>query len=250
MNNIGIFKGIDPEEDIEHNTNISGGATTADKSIKPNLTIALNKFHNSTNLEKDVIEMLKKMGIEKIGLPALFVVDEAKGLRYKKLGKDEEKYLWVFRDKNLKTLMFVDIFERAPYNIFRRAFRMFSVPWEFLILIIISTSGQISVLLPELGIDPSRRETTSLKFIDNFTLVQTYNVNAKSAASIHAGMFPREKINNWNEFLESNFRKEEFFKFGRPLIYGTFVNKIGKKLYTNEYDLDATLDDCKEFKLS
>jgi hypothetical protein len=125
---------------------------------------------------------------------------------------------------------------------------MFSVPWEFVILIIISTSGQISVLLPELDIDPSRREATSLKFIENFTLVQTYNVNTKSATSIHAGMFPSENIKDWNEFLESNIRKEEFFKFGRPLIYGTFVNNVGKKLYTDEYDLHATLEDCREFK--
>ena len=46
-------------------------------------------------------------------------------------------------------------------------------------LIVISTSGQISVLLPELDLDPSRREAASNEFIENFALVQTYNVNSE-----------------------------------------------------------------------
>jgi hypothetical protein len=215
--------------------------------------ISLSKFtmgpYSTLNLEGDVVEMLKTLNVKSSGLPAIFVIDEAKGLRFKDPVKDDEKYFWSFTDYNVKSKQFQVILERSPYNVFRRTFRMFTVPWEFLMLIIISTSGQISVLLPELDMDPSRREATSLKFIPNFTLVQTYNVNAKDAKSIHSKMFPFENISDWNQFLNSKFRIEEFFKFGRPLIYGTFVKNVKKALYSNagDYKLDETLENCEEF---
>ena len=217
----------------------------------PNLleNISLNEFiinsHGTTELEKDVLEKLKKLGIS--GLPSLFVVDEAKGLRYKNSDKGEEQYFWMFQDWDIKDKTFGTISERSPYNVFRRTFRMFRLPWEILMLIIISTSEQISVMSPELVLDPSRRESTSLKFIENFVLVQTYNVNAEEALSIKAGMFPKENIKDWNDFLVSDFRKEEFFKIGRPLIYGTFVNEARDDLINKNYDLDAILDNCREF---
>ena len=53
------------------------------------------------------------------------------------------------------------VYNRAPYNVFRRIFRMFKYTWVRLMLIVISTNGQISVLLPELELDPSRRQTAS-----------------------------------------------------------------------------------------
>ena len=218
--------------------------------------ISLNEFAvttslNTNNLEEEVMLMLGKISIENNGLPSVFVIDEAKGLRFKKptkeaakSGKKCEKYNWRFRDWNADKNGYDDIKERAPYNIFRRTFRMFITPWKLLTLIIISTSGQISVPLPELDLDPSRREATSLNFMENFALVQTYNVNSEEAKSIHADMFPKGKINDWIQFLDSDFRKEEFFKNGRPLIYGTFI----KNLKNDPFNIEKTFEECNEFQ--
>ena len=57
-------------------------------------------------------------------------------------------------------------------------------------LIVVGTSGQISVLLPDLELDPSRRESSSNDFMENFELIQTYNVNSKFASNITDDMFP------------------------------------------------------------
>ena len=197
------------------------------------------------------MDMLKNLEIYQDVLPSIFVIDEARGLRYRRPGEKGKKYSWNFLDKNVNTSKVVPSHDRAPYNVFRRAFRIFKNLWERLILIVISTSGQISVLFPELELDPSRREATSNQFMDNFVLLQTYNVNSESASSMYADMFPKRidniDIKDWMEFIYSAFRIEEFFKFGRPLIYGTFVKDAKDSLYKNDYDLESTFQNCKEF---
>ena len=82
--------------------------------------------------------------------------------------------------------------KRSPYNVFRRVFRIFTNTWDHIMLIVISsTSGQIcaSVKLPELKVDPSWRPQTSSRFIENFALVQTYNVNSETVQTITAETF-------------------------------------------------------------
>jgi hypothetical protein len=213
-------------------------------------TFATNS-HRTEDLEGAVMEWLKQKESFEGGLPSIFVIDEAKGLRYPKHGQREEKYSWKFLDTNVNTTKVITISDRAPYNVFRRTFRMFTNLWERLIWIVISTSGQIRVLFSELELDHSRRDTTSSKFLDNFVLLRTYNVNSESASSMYAEMFPIRNVNihlkDWMEFIYSPFRIEEFFKIGRPLIYATFVKDAKDSLYNNNYDLESTFQDCKEF---
>ena len=59
---------------------------------------------------------------------------------------------------------------RTPYNVFRRVFRMFTNTWEVLMLIVISTSGEIIVQSPEIDLDPSRLSEDSNKFLETFRL--------------------------------------------------------------------------------
>ena len=143
---------------------------------------------------------------------------------------------------------------RTPYNIFRGAFRMFTYTWEQIMMITISTCGQITVLLPELRSDPSRRARGSSQFMEKFVLVDSYSVNnAEISRFINAEMFQRGKfkgkdgINNWLDFLESEFRIHEYFKFGRPLIYGYFKQYELENLLGGKYDLEAPFENCKEF---
>ena len=199
------------------------------KNLKPITKKSLHTFstkgYETKDLEGEVISSLTKRKTKIRQLPSLFVIDEARGLFFKKPG--DEKIDWKFRDSYEPK----DQINRAPYNVFRRAFRLFDCLWEHLMLIIISTCGQVSLLLPELDTDPSRRDSLSLDFLKPFVFVQTYNVNSEFASKIRDDMFPikngKKEIKNWREFLFSDFRKEEFFKFGRPLIYGTFV--LGSK---------------------
>ena len=195
----------------------------------------------TNKLEKKVMDMLKR--IKGANLPSIFVIDEAHGLRNKNDGRGN--YKWNLRDYNLRKKAIVEVVNRSPYNVFRRVFRIFKNTWERLMLIVISTSGQISISLPELKADPSRRPETSNKFIENFALVHTYNANSKIVRFINANMFQNgEGIKDWKEFLESDFRKEEYFKFGRPLTYAIFVEFVGQ---LKGYDLEAKFDDCEEF---
>ena len=206
-------------------------------------SINLHPTNIITNgLEKEVMKMLKRIEIKGINLPSIFVIDEAHGLRHK---KDDGNYKWKLRDFNLAKGEPFTALNRSPYNVFRRTFRIFTNTWERLMLIVISTSGQISILLPELKMDPSRRPETSNKFIENFSLVQTYNANSKIVRDINANMFPNEEgIKDWKEFLKSDFRKKEYFKFGRPLTYGIFLEKVGE---LKGYKLKEKFDDCEEF---
>ena len=201
----------------------------------------------------DLLKLFKKNDKSDC-LPSVFVIDEAHALLYEirhAFDASKVKYVWNLRDidvnnPKLKTPPQV---KRAPYNIFRRVFRMYTNAWDQIILITISTSGQISVLLPELKDDPSRRAYTSDKFMDNFILIQTYSANSTIIRDINAGMFRDGKygVKNWMEFLESKFRKIEYFKFGRPLTYGYFQKSEENNVNEGTYDLEAKFKDCKEF---
>ena len=171
-------------------------------------------------------------------------------MQYKGLSKDEEdKYNWEFRDMVVSANKYDNVGKRSPYNVFRRVFRIFTNTWERIMLIVISTSGQISVLLPDWKLDPSWRPQTSIRFIENFALVQTFSVHSETAQTLTA-----EKFTDWNEFLKSKDRIIEYFKLGRPLIYGIFLEKvvIDRKKYNLEakfeYNLEAEFNECEEFK--
>ena len=126
---------------------------------------------------------------------------------------------------------------------------MYFYTWEEILLITISTCGQISVLLPELK-GASRRPENSDKFMDNFALVHTYNANSLDSRKISAGMFRKGNlhgIENWKEFLISKFRKIEYFKLGRPLTYGYFKQSVEKKVRDDKYDMEKDFEGCKEF---
>ena len=189
-------------------------------------------------LEEDVMKLLKQFKQNSLyeHLPSIFVIDEAHGLLYdaKNISEGKKgKYEWNLRDIDLRVGEDEEMkVVRSPYNIFRRVFRMYFYTWEEILLITISTCGQISVLLPELKEDPSRRPENSDKFMDNFALVHTYNANSLDSRKISAGMFRKGNlhgIKNWKEFLISKFRKIEYFKLGRPLTYGYFKQSCGEK---------------------
>ena len=77
-------------------------------------------------------------------------------------------------------------------------------------------------------------------------LVQTYNVNSETVQSITA-----ESFTDWEKFLKSDVRIIEYFKLGRPLIYGIFLDNV-KDLENvkdpKKYNLESKFDDCGEFK--
>jgi hypothetical protein len=245
-----LFDGLKNLCENENSVIFDGVNTLELNNISVIEEASLNSFtvgsYRTNNLENFVMRNLKQMDTYKAGMPSIFVIDEAKGLKYNRNG---DEYDWGFFDMDVNNRTFVPIDNRGPYNIFRRVFRMFTNTWERLFLIVISTSGQISVLIPDLKLDPSRREATSNKFMENFVLLQTYSVNSERASFIHADMFPERgnKILNWKEFLTSPFRIEEFFKFGRPLVYGTFVEDVKSKLDSNAYNLEETFEKCSEF---
>ena len=195
------------------------------------------------NLENDVMNMLIRLRIEG-SLPSIFVIDEALGLQYKGLSKDEKEiYDWRFQDFNMMADKYVNVGGRAPYNVFRRVFRIFTNTWEHIMLIVISsTSGKICASFPppEQKLDPSLRQQTSSRFIENFVLVQTFNVNSETVQSITA-----ETCTDWEKFLKSDVRIIEYFKLGRPLIYGVFLDNV-KDL--KKYNLESKFEECGEFK--
>ena len=247
-----LFKGL--EEICRHGkyVDFDGINTLQLKDIPIAQRYSLNSFsieiHSkevlTSKLEVDVMTLLRQLGVK--DLPSIFVIDEANGLRYKNQTKDGGvKYNWIFRDIDFKKNLISYVSELAPYNVFRRVFRIFKNTWERIILIVIGTSGEVSVPLPEWKLDSSRRPETSSRFIENFALVQTYSVNSETVQFLTADMFPYQGINDWQEFLKSDFRKREYFKFGRPLIYGVFQECV-KDLKT--YDLEADFDECGEFK--
>ena len=235
-----------------------GSYTFELKSLKIVQDLSLDKFafkigateYLTKDLEGEVMTMLEKLGVDGNKLPSIFVVDEAHWLRRKKLedGREEE-FDWKLKDIEVQKKVEREVTGRSPYNVFRRAFRMFTNSWERIMLIIVSTSGQISVLLPELDLDTSRRPQTSSMFMENFSLIQTYSANSKIARSISAEMFPDDdlSIKNWMEFLDSDFRKIQYFKFGRPLTWGIFNLEAKKSIDEGEYDRESDFKNCKEF---
>jgi hypothetical protein len=201
----------------------------------------LNNFTVNSQTIKDLEQAVMKK-LEEISkysyLPSIFVIDEAIGLCYKKSGK---RYSWNFYDWDLDKGKRVRVHNFAPYNVFRRIFRMFDCTWERLMLIIISINRKVNFKLSDLKLDPSRRKEAHNTFIENFVLANTYNVNSELALAIKADNIP-----NWNIFLESDERMEEFFKHGRPLIYSTFKRHI--RLFPN-YSLEAGFEECYEFTI-
>jgi hypothetical protein len=97
-------------------------------------------------------------------------------------------YDWNFRDVIIDSKVRY-LRRRAPSNVFRRAFRIYTNLWKRLMLLIISSGGQISFLLPEPGGDPSRRPEGADIYMDIFALSQTYRVNSEITREILAGMF-------------------------------------------------------------
>ena len=207
----------------------------------------------TNNLEDDVMNLLEKFK-EKSGykhLPSVFVIDSANGLLYdiKEESKiKKRKYEWTLRDIDVKRSILVNV-TSDPHNIFRRIFRIYKNTWERLILITISTCVQINVALPELEEDPSKLPFTSHFLMENFVLAHTYSANSLVSREISAGMFRNGTygIKDWKEFLESNFRKIEYFKFGRPLTYGFFKVFYENCLKEGRYSLEMDLEDCHEF---
>ena len=116
-----------------------------------------------------------------------------------------------------------------------------------MLIVVSSTSGQIcaSFTPPEQKMDPSWRQQTSISFIENFALVQTYSVNSETVQSITA-----ETFTDWEKFLKSDVRIIEYFKLGRPLIYGIFLENVKDLKCENpkKYNLESKFDDCGEFK--
>ena len=247
-----IFSGL---KTLSLNDNTDENDTEKTKNdIKHNIAIIqyynLNRFmfdggkYLTENLEEDVKSLLEELRMKNPDIPAIFVIDEAHGLR---------NFGWSFQDKDLKEDTFMEILGRSPYTVFRRTFRIFTFTWEMLMLIVISTNGQISILLPELTADPSRRPQTSAKFMKNFSLISTHSVNSEIFQKIKADMFDHSSrttelcSENWMTFLDSNERKIEYFKFGRPLIWGVFKSVAQDAIEKNAYNLEADFDDCQEF---
>ena len=242
---------------IEFAQDVSASKSGQIPSIKnPNQFILCDR--KIDNLENTVMELLKELKERnKVqNLPAIFVIDEAQTLRFRNLQSKSQDYNWTFQDQDINDEVHT-LVNRAPYNVFRRAFRIFTNPWENLMLIIISTCGQNSVLTPEIGEDPSRRPEGADKYMETFALTPTYSANSDIAPVIGANMFKsgtykdmdqKTEIKDWLDFLESKFRIVEYFKFGRPLIYGAFKMYEENKLRKNLYDLEMNFEDCSEFK--
>ena len=226
------------------------------KDIEASSTKDTDPF-TTDNLENEVMLLLESFKSSK-DLPSVFIIDEAHGLLYKSLRTPKPPYEWKMRDINLGDVLESEevTITRAPYNVFRRVYRIFTNNWKKMMLITISTCGQISVLLPELKNDPSRRPKLSDKLMENFSFIQTYNVNSVFAQKIESEMFKKEKyhaigdnpITDWNVFLDSKFRKIEYFKFGRPLTYAFFKEIGEQKVLANEYNLEARFFESLEFK--
>ena len=110
------------------------------------------------------------------------------------------------------------------------------------------------MLPPDLEDDPSRRPEGSPNHMENFALVHTYCANSHVAPFINATMFKNGKyesvdgIKGWSDFLKSKFRIAEYFKLGRPLIYGIFKLYGENELINNQYDLEKKFDECREFQ--
>jgi hypothetical protein len=242
------------------------------KSENPlQLTSDLNKFSIDENvnnpevvftnhLEEDVMKLLENFQTDK-SLPCVFVIDEAQCLLYRNLEIPKalfSQFCWCLKDIDFgKKEPKEDIIEfQSPYSVFRRVFNMFSGIWERLMLVNVSSCREIIIPLKWFLEDHSWNCYGPPKFLKNFILLQTYNVNSMIIPEIKADMFQKRiyqlrgeaPIKDWNEFLESNFRLIKYFKFGRPLAYGIFKDLEEKNVLSNSYNLEAAYQDCCEFK--
>ena len=241
-----LFRGLGDICNYPKEVPFDGENTLALNKIQIVQKLFLNRFsidfipkeYLTNDLEGKVMALLESLKTKGSGLPSIFVIDEYQVLK--------KHYNWSFRDARVRCGSAHDVFsERTPFNIFQRVFRMFSNTWERLILIVVGKSGRTCLPLPDKDKDPSMAHGTSDGIIDNFSLVQTYSVNSDIFYSINANMFPNDKgVINWVDFLKSDFRKEEYFKFGRPLNYAVFKDLA----CLNDGEFGAKFKDCREFK--
>jgi hypothetical protein len=211
----------------------------------------------TNNLEKDVLKLLDEFQIDK-SMPCVFVIDEAKGLLYKSLETPQIPFSWCLRDIDLREKEPSDcyLYHQSPYNVFQRVFRVFSGIWERLILINVSSCLEIIIQTKSVKIDLSYANVLSPKILKNFIPFQAFNVNSMILQEIEADMFQKRiyqlksetPISDWNEFLKSNLRRIEYFKFGRPLIYEIFKDLEEENVSLHSYNLEAPYLECCEFK--
>jgi hypothetical protein len=209
----------------------------------------------TNNLEGDVLKLLEEFQTDKT-LPCAFVIDEAQGLLYKNSETTRKPFSWCLRDIDFRRVDPSEIhtYNQSPYTVFRRVFRIFSGIWERLMLINVSSCREIIVPTKNGKIDISSNSIP--KYLKNFLLLETFNVISTVLVEIEADMFQKRiyqlnseaPIKDWNEFLVSDFRIIEYFKFGRPLIYGIFKDLEELNVISKRYNLEATYQECCEFK--
>jgi hypothetical protein len=244
--------------------NLEKGMPATPSSLEPQIITNILEFSvegiSTKNLEEDVINLLSEFKTDQ-SLPSIFIIDEAQRLLYKSLKAPKVPYRWSLRDisfeRHRPSGSIISIVG-APLNIFRRIYRMFTNNWDQMMLITVSKYVEISVQLPELIGDPSRRPNLSKSAMENFSLIQTFNVNSDLFQDVKASMFDSDNekkyhskgeapIKDWNEFLVSQFRKIEYFKLGRPLTYAIFKYFEEKSVIENKYDLNERFYGAKEF---
>ena len=230
-----LFRGLEDICKSPSEIPFDGENTLNLKEIQIVQELSLNKFaidfrpkeYLTNDLEGDVMALLDSLKIKDTDLPSIFVIDEYHGLWYKKTKNGKENYAWCFRDTVVKAKTPSEAYRLSPFNVFCRIFRMFSNTWERLMLIVTGKHKQASLLQPKRELDLPRLPTASHKIIENFSLLPTYNANSEIFQSINANMFPNDEgICNWVDFLKSDFRIVEYFKFGVHLIMRLLVIEI------------------------
>ena len=247
-----LFRGLEDICKYPKEIPFDGENTLELKEIQIVQELSLNKFamdfrpkeYLTNDLEGEVMVLLDSLKINGTNLPSIFVIDEYHGLWCEETKRGNKDYAWSFRDTDVKAKTSYDVYDRSPFNVFRRVFRMFSNTWERLMLIVTGSHRQTSFLQPEYELDLARLPTASRRIIENFSLLQTYNANSDIFQSINANMFPNENgICNWVDFLKSDFRKVEYFKFGRPFNYTAFSYRGFR------YSFEEEFEKCREFKI-
>ena len=247
-----LFRGLEDVCKCPQEIPFDGENTLDLKGIQIVQELSLNKFaidfrpkeYLTNDLEGEVMALLESLKMKGTDLPSIFVIDGYHGLWCEETQSGEENYTWSFRDTDVNAKSSRGVYGRSPFNVFRRVFRMFSNTWERLMLIVTGTRGQASFLHPKYELDLCKLPMmASHRIIENFSLLQSYNANSDIIQSINANMFPNEEgICNWVDFLKSDFRKVEYFKFGRPLNYAAFRD------LAFSCDLKEEFKDCREFK--
>ena len=246
-----LFRGLEDICKFPREIPFNGEKTLDLKEIQIVQELSLNKFaidfrpkeYLTNDLEGDVMALLESLKIKGTDLPSIFVIDEYHGLWCEETKRGMRNYIWCFRDTDVNTKTSDNVYRRSPFNVFRRVFRMFSNTWGRLMLIVTGTRGHASMLQSKKELDLCKLPMASHRIIKNFPLLQTYSAN--SDISINADMFPNDEgICNWMDFLKSNFRKVEYFKFGRPLNYAAYRDLA----FLDVGDFKAKFEECREFK--